>query len=658
MRNAGPSVDPPTDPFEAVAPPVPIKHPTRPVNGSLPPGVSPDIFGPDGPPRPNMPRGARPGSVLPPPAVPVQPWPVKERSRREPLAERPVPEPPPPEDPGRRRRRLIIGLSVVGALLALGYLVPAVGMAGKVMPGVKVAGVEIGGLGPREATDKLRRRLETTATAEMVLRSNLPQMPRLALAPADAGLTFDAERTVEGALIGFPSPLTVWRALTSEQEVPPRISVDREKLNRRIALIAKEIDLKVREGAVVFRGLTPVAVTPRNGRTLDQQATAASVERAYRGFEPAADLVISIERPKVRPEAVTEALADARRAVSAPITLTLDSRSTELSPQVIAANLRFVSDGEGGLRPRFNAKKVVADVQRRLVDAARAPREPTFEIVNGKPKLVPGRPGLGVDADKLAAAVAEVIEKGGSRTVEVSLTKVSPRLSDEEAARLGIKEKISEFTTYFPCCQPRVTNIRTIAAMLDGYLVKPGETFSLNGIVGKRDTARGFVPAPMIMNGRLVDDVGGGISQFVTTMFNAVFFGGLQTVQHTPHEFYISRYPPGRESTVSYPEPDFRWRNDSEYGVLVKTATTATSVTVSFWSTKRYDIESRSSGRYNIQPYKTITETGPDCIPMEGAEGFSIDVWRIFKKNGKEIRREKFHTVYAPEPKLICKKKE
>jgi vancomycin resistance protein YoaR len=234
------------------------------------------------------------------------------------------------------------------------------------------------------------------------------------------------------------------------------------------------------------------------------------------------------------------------------------------------------------------------------------------------------------------------------------LTKARARLTTQRARALGIKEKVSSFTTHHPCCAPRVTNIHRIADIVDGHLVMPGETFSLNGLVGERDTARGFVEAPMILAGRYVNDVGGGISQFATTTFNAVFFGGFQDVQHTPHMFYISRYPAGRESTVSFPQPDFRWRNDSPYGVLITTSYTSTSVTVTFWSTKRFDIESQSSPRYGIRAIQTLTDSGPDCIPMPGAEGFSIDVTRIFKKDGKEIRRQKFHSVYAAEPRLTC----
>jgi len=120
------------------------------------------------------------------------------------------------------------------------------------------------------------------------------------------------------------------------------------------------------------------------------------------------------------------------------------------------------------------------------------------------------------------------------------------------------------------------------------------------------------------------------------------------------HEFYISRYPAGRESTVSWPAPDFRWKNDSKYGVLVKTSYTDKGVTVAFWSTKRYDIESISSERYDITPFKSATDSGPTCIPMAGQQGFTIDVTRVFKQDGKEVKRETKKTVYKPETDLKC----
>ncbi|WP_344856897.1 VanW family protein [Planomonospora alba] len=559
-------------------------------------------------------------------------------------------------DPGEpaprgRSRRILIGTVLLLVLAALAYTVPAVALSGKILPGTRVQGVDIGGLTVTEAADRLRTRLAERAGAPMRLSAFGKEHE---LDPARAGLEFDVVATIDQASSGFPGPAQVWRAFTGTVDLPPKVTADSERLETAVKALAEDIDREVVEGAVRFEGTEPVTVKPRDGRRLERTAAADTIKKAYLGPDEVVELPVTVIKPKVTASAVTKAAATAAEALSGPITLTSGGRKAILPVETIAAHLSFKPDDSGRMRPVFDARRAVATVERNLVDQAQAPREPTFEIVGGKPKLVPGRKGKGVDDDKLADAVAELVAEGGSRTIPVTLTTVRPRTSEAEMRKLGIKEKISEFTTHYPCCQPRVTNIRTIAKLLDGHLVKPGETFSLNGVVGERDRARGFVEAPMIMGGRLVDSVGGGISQFVTTMYNAVFFGGLEDVQHMAHEFYISRYPAGRESTVSWPQPDFRWRNDSPYGVLVKTSSTSTSVTVAFWSTKRYEIESISSERYNVTPFERKTDSGPDCIPMTGQQGFTIDVTRVFKKDGKEVKREKKTTVYKPETDLKC----
>ncbi|MEV5408840.1 VanW family protein [Thermopolyspora sp. NPDC052614] len=558
-------------------------------------------------------------------------------------------------NPGPRRRPGALWAAVVGGVLAVLvalYAVPAVILAGEIPPGTFVADVDIGGLAPAEAERKLSDELATEASRMLVVQVG---GKTVRLVPREAGLSLDTAMTVAAAE-GSSSPAGVLRALFGRTDVRPRVKVDHERLNAVVADLAESVDVPPRGGTIRYAGLKPVATPPRPGRALDQEAAVRAVLEAY-------PLKRQLTIPmRTVPPAVTAAEVNrvagstARDAVASPLTLVNGGRKATLTAETIARHLRFTPDGKGGLRPDFDARKALDGVEDGLVDGAQAPRDASFKVVKGKPVVVPSRDGQGVDAEALKGEVEKVVAAGGSRTIAVALTKASPKLTTAKARRLGIKQRVSSYTTHYPCCPPRVTNIHRIADILDNHLVLPGQTFSLNGVVGRRDKARGFVDAPMILNGRFVNDVGGGISQFATTMFNAVFFGGFEDVRHTPHIFYISRYPAGRESTVSYPQPDFRWRNDSPYGVLITTSYTSTSVTVNFWSTKRFDIESRSSGRYAVRGIETLTDSGPDCIPMEGAEGFSIDVWRVFKKDGKEIRRQRFHTVYAPEPKLTCEK--
>ncbi|WP_084955601.1 VanW family protein [Thermoactinospora rubra] len=537
---------------------------------------------------------------------------------------------------------------LLGALL-LAYAIPAVVFLGEVPPGTRVAGVDVGGLSPGGAAARLRRELGARAVRPLAVEAG---GERVRLAPQELGLSLDVPGTVAAAHDGWPSPALVARSLFGGRDIQPVVRVDRARLDAAVAKLAKRVDRPAREGSVRFDGLEVRTAASRPGRKLDRAAAGAALRAGYLRSE-AVRLPVAAVAPAVPPEEVERAAALARTAVAAPLTVTNGTRRVTLSRQDLAAHLRFTPDG-GRLVPAFDAKGIAGRVQAALVDRRLAPKDARFEIVGGRPRIVPSRPGQGVDPAALGRAIAETLTRGGDRIVAAPITRRQPELTTEEARKLGIREKVSSFTTRHPCCAPRVRNIHRIADILDGHLVMPGETFSLNGVVGRRDRARGFVEAPMILNGRFVEDVGGGVSQFATTMFNAVFFGGFEDVQHKPHQFYISRYPAGRESTVSYPQPDFRWRNDSPYGVLVTTSYTDTSITVEFWSTKRFDIEARSSERYNVRDFPTLSDSGPDCIPMEGAEGFAIDVWRIFKKDGKVVKREKFHTVYDPEPRLTC----
>lgn len=145
-------------------------------------------------------------------------------------------------------------------------------------------------------------------------------------------------------------------------------------------------------------------------------------------------------------------------------------------------------------------------------------------------------------------------------------------------------ERVSRFTTFFDCCQNRVTNIRLMAREVHNTVVLPGETFSIDEVVGPRTSAGGYLPAPYLINGQgACCAVGGGVSQFGTTIHNAVFWGGYQVDRHQPHSAWISRYPLGIEATLVYSSIDYRFTNDTDTPVIIRTSSTGTSVTVEIW---------------------------------------------------------------------------
>jgi vancomycin resistance protein YoaR len=154
-----------------------------------------------------------------------------------------------------------------------------------------------------------------------------------------------------------------------------------------------------------------------------------------------------------------------------------------------------------------------------------------------------------------------------------------------------VVELVAEFTTRHPCCENRVTNIQTMADAVRGYYMVPGETLSLNEYIGPRTPEKGYLPAGAIRGGYMTDEVGGGVSQFATTMFNAAFFAGLELDEYQSHTVHFSRYPFGREATLSMPAPDLVLTNTTDYPVLIWPTYTPDSITVSVYSTKHIEVE-------------------------------------------------------------------
>ena len=257
----------------------------------------------------------------------------------------------------------------------------------------------------------------------------------------------------------------------------------------------------------------------------------------------------------------------------------------------------------------------------------------TFSPQPASVSVQPGSPGLSVQVEPAVEALVGLL---GTTTREAPLPVevVPPNLDAAGASSAGLNTLMGTFTTYFTAGQPRAANIRKIASVLDGTYVAPGERVSLNEVAGPRTAAKGYQADGAIIDGELVDVVGGGVSQFATTMFNAAFFAGLPIEQHQPHSFYISRYPAGRESTVNFGSIDVRVRNDTGNGMLLKASSTPGSVTVSF---------------YGDNGGRVVTSTTGPREPRSGG-GFTINVTRTITGGDGRGERRVFRTSYNPPP--------
>ncbi len=551
-----------------------------------------------------------------------------------------------------KKTGLIIAASVL--LLALAYVGVAWFFADRVPADTTVAGVDVSGLTRSDAVDRLATELDDVITSEITVTLGESES---AIDPESAGLDLDIDATVD-QLVGFSlDPASVFGHLFGRGDYEPVINADTSALRQSLTSIASDLDVAPVEGEVAIVDGEVEITEPEDGVSIDvDEALPLIVEDWLQGPRPIAlpevTVAPTIDADKI--EQTQKNLVDP--LLSAGVPLTINDEETEIPTEVIAdaASLHLVETTyEVRIDPEIMAD-AVADL---LPELGESPKPAKFEFKDGKPHIVPSVTGAGINPEELAEVVAEAaVKTGEERQAKMELETTEPDFTTEDAKELGVKERISSYSTPVPYDPVRTKNLVTGAKNLNGMLIKPGETFSLIEAFGPIDAAHGYVPSGVVVNGFESEAMGGGLSQVSTTMFNAAFEAGMEDVTHTPHSRYFSRYPEGREATLYLPNLDMKWRNNTPYGVLIR-AWIDDEAHVELWSTKYWDTKITTGPRTNITAPKTVYNSAPDCIPERGgASGFTVTVQRIVSKDGvrnDEYSRSYSHT-YQPWNNVVC----
>jgi vancomycin resistance protein YoaR len=287
----------------------------------------------------------------------------------------------------------------------------------------------------------------------------------------------------------------------------------------------------------------------------------------------------------------------------------------------------------------------------------REPVDADFHIGPQRVRVVPAKPGTTIDVDRAQRTVLAAGLRPEKRLATVGITALAADLTTKEAKALGITERITTFTTDMgDSSANRIWNVHLLGDYLDGTIVRAGETFSYNDVVGPRTVERGFREGQMIWGGVLIPSIGGGVCQTATTIFNAAFEAGLPILARTNHAFYISHYPMGRDATVSWGGPELIFRNDMKNAILIKVSYTNTTFTISFYGTKQgRRVESRTTSPTNYTQPKLQYAVDPSAPPNSvtrtaaGGPGFDVTVYRNVFQHGELLREDSFFTRYKPE---------
>ncbi len=571
---------------------------------------------------------------------------------------------------------LIFFLALVGTFAAtrLWY-------AGRVLPGVSVAGVDVGGLSPRAAATRLVEQIDYPYNGKILLRDGERVW---VAAPGELGLTLDPDASAQAAFeIGRSGPLAERikvqvEAVTTGLNLPPKLIFDQRTAFRYLSNIAAEVDKPAVDAGLSLNG-TQVVVTPGEiGRSVDIQSTLVLVTLQMESLRDGVlDLYIKESAPVILDASAEADLA--RKMLSAPLVLNLPGPEAgsagpwTIQPDQLAQMLTIQrADTPEGPRYQVGLRKelIIAYLADLAPKLQRYPQNARF-IFNDDTRqldvLQASVTGRSLNVERSLATLQEKLRQG-EHNVALEIDYTDPPVTDQMTGeQLGITELVQATTSYYRgSSSSRVQNIRAAAARFHGLLVAPGETFSMASAIGDITLDNGFAEALIIIGGQTIKGVGGGVCQVSTTLFRNAFYAGFPIVERYAHAYRVGYYEQtasghssslaGLDATVFVPLVDLKFVNDTPYWLLMETYPTDTSLTWKFYSTKDgRSVEWNNSGPTNVTPApKSVYRENPDLGKGEirqvdwAAEGADVTVTRTVFKNGAVYFSDAIITHYQP----------
>jgi vancomycin resistance protein YoaR len=556
---------------------------------------------------------------------------------------------------------------VVAALLALSGVVLGLAFAGSpthLPAGVRIAGVDVGGLTPTAAQSLLGQKATALAHTPVTFRA---AGHTWRFTPSQLGVRVSWHDAVESAReegAGF-GPIRGFKRLDVRvfgADVTPQTQVYDTALQYVLGKIAADVDVEHRDASIALKRLRPVIVPAQMGRRLDRAEAATTIVRALAGLTrtPVA-LPVRIDAPKVRSNDLVVIAAEVKTALSAPVRLSLDKTAWRIYPRRIAQLLELPANGRRDLRIGGPAAdRWFAGLANRV---DRPPVDASWAISSRGIRVVPDRPGYTLDVGRSAKAVlrAVLVTDPSLRSASLVVTTAAAGRTTEDAQKMHIRGLVSSYQTLYGGDPNRIHNVQLVSHLIDGHAIAPGATFSFNHATGARTAAKGFKEAPVIINGELQTGLGGGVCQVSTTVFNAAYEAGLPITARTNHALYISHYPQGRDATVNYPDVDLKFVNDTGNWILLRTWVGSSSLTVALYGTpvhRRVVSDVAPLVDTGPPPVKQVPNTdllrGQRVVDDSGEPSRTTSVRRrVYAADGKLLEDSVFFSSYRAEPEIV-----
>jgi vancomycin resistance protein YoaR len=567
----------------------------------------------------------------------------------------------PPAVRDRQLRVAVVLAGIVALALVVGFAFS--GSAATIAAGTSIDGVNVGGRTPAAAQKLLEQKSAALAHVPVVFVAGdrqftvrpdeldvVPEWSKAIASAAQEGNGMDVIRGFQRLLLRV-----------DPTNIEPQISAYTAAVHYEIGRIAAAVDRPDRPARLVRHGLRVRVVPGRTGQVLDQAAAerivVAELAKLSRGGP--VTLPTRIQQPSVSTADLAAAQAAAQQALSAPVKLKVDRRTFVLTPRRLAPMLQLPATG--GTSVVLGGQAADAYFAKLSRTVGRPARGARFAASGDQVSVIPQQPGIGLDVPRSAAAVLAAAESSTSRSARLTVTTVRTGRSTATAEAMGITGVVGSYETYFGGVPNRIHNVELVAHLIDGKLIAPGATFSFNDATGARTAAKGFLTAPVIINGELQTGLGGGVCQVSTTVFNAAYVAGLDITARTNHALYISHYPLGRDATVDYPDTDLKFVNDTPHWLLVRTFVTPSSLVVTLYGAPQHRrVVSNTAPLVQTAPIPVVRKLdrqlapGGSFIETYGEAAYSTSVQRIvYAPDGKELSNETWYSNYRSSPEIL-----
>ncbi len=530
----------------------------------------------------------------------------------------------------------------------------------RIVPGVSVAGIEVGGKAPAEARALFESRAEVFDEG-----MSFHYKDKKVIAPLELASISVDEALEKAWLIGrgenwLDNGIEQVNALLVGVDLEMSTMIDHDAVTALLLKDFAEFETPARNAGLVINGDDYEITEAESGQTLEYDAALAQLDRQLRAFisEPIA-LTSRVVEPEIsKKEAEQSNYQIAEFFAFKPTKLVFEKESWDLNMKT-ARSLAGFEKKDGRIVLTLDSLKIKDFLSKEVVPKiAREPLSARLSMENNRVSVwQAGQDGREVELDESAERVkAWPLEE--PEKIEVAVTIVPAEAGDVTAQELGLKEIIGTGISQFAGSpNNRRHNIRTGANALHGLLLKPGEEFSLLKALGEIDARSGYLPELVIKGNKTIPEYGGGLCQIGTTIFRATFNSGLPVTARRNHSYRVSYYEPaGTDATIYDPAPDYKFVNDTSHHILIQARIEGNQVAFDLWGTKDgREVEVGKPVIYNIvapAPTKIIETTDlkegqKKCTESAHAGADAYFDYKVTYPSG-EVKDVRFSSHYVP----------